>query len=235
MRGVIKMLGDYNVSFCYRNENYSLRLSQEQKSDTSLNIGGVNYSILTDKGQLAGLKDVLSQLPSVPILSERDLAEKLSVLQGVSSVSVISRVNTVGTLALGLSRSSFETVAETQVTSVSHSSFNPETIIDELCDSLKTYYIFPEKVAACIEDLRGFNSKGISNPEELLEKVNAILFKNTKDEHLRMLFLTPEGAKEEDNFTMKAKMITADIGYIHMRGFGPVKTSAEENAKRSKS
>ena len=97
------MSNDYAINFNYNNENYSIRLAPGQQSGTSLNLGGIHYSVLADNRQMAGIADVFRQLPAVPLLSEHDLAEKLSVLQGVSSVSVTSRVNAAGTSTLSRS------------------------------------------------------------------------------------------------------------------------------------
>lgn len=106
-----------------------------------------------------------------------------------------------------------------------------EEIVTQLSGSIKDYYPIREIANRCAAHLQKNNEayKLLTDMETLIEKVNADLYEISHDKHLRMRFLTAEESKSEDDFTMSAKMIPAnvgqapDIGYIDLRGFGPVK------------
>jgi retinol-binding protein 3 len=111
-----------------------------------------------------------------------------------------------------------------------------EVIIGDLTGDLGRLYPFKDVALQCIEHLTTNleKYKKIEDPEVFVTEINKNLKEISHDEHLRLRFLTPQEAKEADNYDMTCEMLpnTDHVGKIHMRGFGPVKISAaQENVE----
>lgn len=69
---------DYNITFTHQDINYDIQLVKGQKSDTTVLINGVTYSVLTDKEQTNTVKQILSSISLESISSIKDLSNRMN-------------------------------------------------------------------------------------------------------------------------------------------------------------
>lgn len=211
---------ELNISFRHRDTDYNVDLVKGQKSDQCVEINGVSYAILGDKKRLEAACKILSSVSLDSISSSQDLAERLSLHKDVTLVQV-RKTNDIG--------------INTLKTTSLEKTINIKEILDDICgekNGIRDLYIFKGIGAACVNHIREREKEGAYKGldlEKFVETINKDLYEITGDLHLR-LRLDPH-----DEFTMTAEMLpdTDNIGHIYLRGFGPVKTSNEENTDKT--
>jgi CubicO group peptidase (beta-lactamase class C family) len=86
---------DLNVSFRHQGVNYDIKLVQGQKSDQSVQINGISYTVLGDAEKLETACKILRSLSLDTVSSSQDLADRLSMYKDVTFAST-ERIDTIG-------------------------------------------------------------------------------------------------------------------------------------------
>jgi len=219
----------------------------ENSTEKLVVISGKSYKIIGNEEDISILRSHIASLDSSEFT---DLSSFKVFLGSIGSKEKMDSVfhqtiESSHSKSTPKSAATETSAAEISVRAVLGQRFDPkaiEEIINDLSGSVENLY--PNRYIAnrCAAHLQKNKEayKLLIDPETLREKINADLYEISHDKHLRMLFLTAEGAKAEDDFTMRAEMRPADfgqpsdIGYIHLRGFGPVEVDEDQGIEEKK-
>lgn len=73
-----------SISFHHENENYKIQLVEGKKSDVSVTIHGVTYSVMAENEQLEIVKKIFSSISLDALSSIEELSERIGSLQGIT-------------------------------------------------------------------------------------------------------------------------------------------------------